>query len=231
MDDLLRPCMNDFVVCYLNDIRINLGDPAQHEGYVTKVLERIRKYSLYFKAEKCKFSRKKVRFQGFVISPDGIEMEADRIATIEDWPTLKSVKDVQLLTGFTNFYWPFVKKCAKVTAPITNLLKKSAKWEWTREADAGLQKLKRAFTEAPILQHFDADKPITLQTYASGFAIADILNQFDGCGVLKPTSFYTRECSPAEQKYDTYNRGLLAIVASMGQWRHQLERARYKILI
>jgi hypothetical protein len=234
MDDCLRPYMDDFVVCYLDDILIYSEDPAQHEGHVTKVLERLREYGLYCKAEKCEFSVKKVGFLGFVISPDGIEMEADRIATIEDWPTPKSVKDVQVLMGFTNFYRRFVKKYAKVTAPITDLLKKpdgSAKWEWTREADAAFQKLKRAFTEAPILQHFDAEKPITLQTDASGFAIAGILNQFDGFGVLRPTSFYSRKCSPAEQNYDTYDRELLAIVASMKQWRHHLEGARYKILI
>jgi hypothetical protein len=67
---------------------------------------------------------KKVGFLGFVVSPDGIEMEADRIATIEDWPKPKSVKDVQVLMGFTNFYRRFVKKYAKVTAPLTDLLKK-----------------------------------------------------------------------------------------------------------
>jgi hypothetical protein len=78
---------------------------------------------------------------------------------------------------------------------------------------------------------FDAEKPITLQTNASGFAIAGILNQFDGFGILRPTSFYSRKCSLAEQKYDTYDRELLAIVASMKQWRHHLEGARYKILI
>jgi hypothetical protein len=82
------------------------------------------------------------------------------------------------------------------------------------------------------LQHFDAEKPITLQTDANGFAIAGILNQFDGFGVLRPTSFYSRECTSAVQNYDdTYDRELLAIVASMKQWRHHLEGARYKILI
>jgi hypothetical protein len=49
---------------------------------------------------------------------------------------------------------------------------KEISFPYTREADAAFQKLKRAFTEAPILQHFDAEKPITLQTDASGFAIA-----------------------------------------------------------
>jgi len=51
----------------------------------------------------------------------------------------------------------------------------SAKCEWTREAELAFRKLKRTFTEAPILQHFDPAKPIMLQTDTSGFAIAGIL--------------------------------------------------------
>jgi hypothetical protein len=93
MDDCLRPYMDKFVVCYLDDILIYSENPVQHEDYVRKVLERLREYGLYGKAEKCKFSVKKVGFVGFVVSPDGIDMQSDRIATIQDWPTLKSVKD------------------------------------------------------------------------------------------------------------------------------------------
>jgi hypothetical protein len=81
------------------------------------------------------------------------------------------VKDVQVFMGFTNFYQRFVKKYAKVTAHITDLLKRpdgSVKWEWSRDVDMALQKVKSAFTEAPILQHFNPEKPITLQTDASG---------------------------------------------------------------
>jgi hypothetical protein len=50
--------MDDFVVCYLNDILIYSEDPAQHEGHVTKVLERLREYGWYCKAEKREFSVK-----------------------------------------------------------------------------------------------------------------------------------------------------------------------------
>jgi hypothetical protein len=82
-----------------------------------------------------------------------------------------------------------------------------------------------------VLLFTDADKPTTLQTNASGFAIAGIVNQFDVFGVLRPTSYDSRKCSPAEQNYDTYDCALLAIVASIKQLIHHLEGARYKILI
>lgn len=87
------------------------------------------------------------------------------------------------------------------------------------------------FTEVPILQHFDPAKPIILQTDASGFAIAGILNQYDGFGTLRPVTFYSRKCSPAKQNYNTYDRELLAIVETMKQWRHYLEGVNHKVLV
>jgi len=54
-------------------------------------------------------------------------MELDRISTIKDWPTLKSIRDVQVLLGFTNFYRSFIRKYAKVTLALTELLKKADK--------------------------------------------------------------------------------------------------------
>jgi len=113
-----------------------------------------------------------------------------------------------------------------LTLPLTDLLKKAdeagkppkgrprhqksencgkVKWEWTWQAKLAFQKLKRIFTEAPVFQRFDLAKPIILQMDMSGFAIAGILNQYDGFGVLRPVNIYSRKCSSAKQNYDTYD--------------------------
>ena len=170
------------------------------------MLKRLREFGLYAKAEKCHFTVTEVSFLGFVISADGIGMESDRISMIEDWPIPESVRDVQVLLGFMNFYQRFIRKYAKVTTPISDLLKKAdtsrtpkqLKWEWTWDAELAFQKLKWGFTDAPILNHFHPAKPIILQTNGSGFAIAGILNQYDGVAMLRPVNFYTRKCTGAE---------------------------------
>jgi hypothetical protein len=157
-----------------------------------------------------------------------------------------------VLLRFTNFYRRFIRKYAKVTLPLTDLLKKAdkageppkgrprrqksencgkVKWEWTWQAELAFRKLKRTFTKAPILQHFHPAKPIILQTDASGFAIAGILNQYDGFVVLRPVNFHSRKCSSAEQNYATYDRERLAIVETLKQWRHYLDGANHKVLI
>jgi hypothetical protein len=147
-----------------------------------------------------------------------------------------------VLVRFTNFYRRFIRKYSKVTLPLTELLEKSetsrskksegsAKWERTREAELAFRKLKRTFTEAPILQHFHLAKPIFLQMDASGFAIAGILNQYNIFGVLRPVNFYFWKCSQAEQKYDTNDREKLPIMDTLIQWQHYFEGANYKGLI
>ena len=159
----------------------------------------LREFGLYTKAEKGHFGGAEVGFLGFVISPYGIGIVSDSISTIEDWPTLESIRDLQVLLGFTKFHRRFMMKYGKVTTPISDLLKtaetsmkpKQLKWEWTWDAEPASRKLKRAFTDAPILNHFIAAKPITLQTDASGCAIAGILNQYDGFGILRPVNFYS----------------------------------------
>jgi hypothetical protein len=92
---------------------------------------------------RCHFGVTEVGFHRFSISPDGIGMESDLLSTSMDFPTTESVRDVQMLLGFRNFYWCFVRTYAKVTTLISDLLKKTEtsrthkqlKWEWTRDAE------------------------------------------------------------------------------------------------
>jgi hypothetical protein len=81
---------------------------------------------------------------------------------------------------------------------------------------------------APVLQHFDPEKPIRIETDASGFAIAGILTQPGNPMATDrrtdahwhPVAFWSRKMIPAERNYDTHDQELLAIVKSFKQWRH-----------
>jgi hypothetical protein len=135
-----------------------------------------------------------------------------------------------VLVGFTIFYRRFIRKYGQVTTPISDLLKKTensrmtkqVKWECTRDAELAFWKLKRAFTDPPILNDFYPAKPIFLQTNACSFAIAGILNQYEGFRILRPVNYYSKKCTGAEQNHDKYDRDLLAIVETMKEWHHYL---------
>jgi len=82
--------------------------------------------------------------------------------------------------------------------------------------------LKRAFTIAPILGHWDPDLPIILETDTSDRALAAILSTRSG-GEIHPIAFHSRAFSAAEINYDVHDKELLAIVESFKKWRHYLE--------
>jgi hypothetical protein len=50
---LLRPYIDDFVVCCLDDRLIYATNEKEHDEHVRKVLQRVRNFGYYCKAEKC----------------------------------------------------------------------------------------------------------------------------------------------------------------------------------
>ena len=75
IDHCLRPYLDDFAMCYLDDILSYSNNEKEHNEHVRKVLERLRKFGLYCKAEKSQFGVSEVGFLGFVMSPEGVGME------------------------------------------------------------------------------------------------------------------------------------------------------------
>jgi hypothetical protein len=94
MNDVFREYLDDFVVCYINDILIFLKNMADHECHVCLVLEKLQEVSIYAKLKKCGFHQSKVEFLGYIISRDGIHMDPHKVQTIVDWVTPTSVWDV-----------------------------------------------------------------------------------------------------------------------------------------
>ena len=78
--------------------------------------------------------------------------------------------------------------------------------------------LKQAFTKAPILQHFDPEYHIRIETNASdyiidgklSYLISDHLNSDQG--QWHPIAYFSKKMIPAETRYKTHNDELLAIV-------------------
>ena len=185
-------------------------------------------------------------------------MEEERIEAVKSWPEPKSVRDIQVFIGFANFYRRFIQGFSKIAAPLTSMLKtsltvstpsqkstmgydetsnkKSSKSKnlvfLTVNARQAFTRLRQAFTEAPILSHFDPERHIRVETDASGYAIGGVLSQLTSdSGQWNPVAYFSQKMIPAETRYETHDGELLAIVEAFKTWRHYLEGCKYEVLV
>ncbi len=82
MNNVFHEYLDDFMVCYINDIFIfskNMEDHEHHVRHACLVLEKLWEVELYAKLEKCEFHQFKVEFLGYVIFGDGIRMDPCKV--------------------------------------------------------------------------------------------------------------------------------------------------------
>ena len=118
-------------------------------------------------------------------------------------------------------------------SPFTSKNSNGATGYLTSKARLAFTQLRKAFTKAPILQHFDPECHIRIETDASGYAIGGVLSQLilDNLGQWHPVVFYLQKMIPAKTWYKTYDGEFLAIIDAFKTWRHYLEDCKHKVFM
>ncbi len=86
MNEVFRDMLHRFVIVYIDDILIYSPNLDEHQQHVTQVLQRLRQHHLYLKLEKCEFHQSTVQFLGYVITPDGVQMDQGKVEAVRNWP-------------------------------------------------------------------------------------------------------------------------------------------------
>jgi hypothetical protein len=94
---------------------------------------------------------------------------------------------------------------------------------WTAVHQLAFERLKQALTTAPVLHQLDNSKPFTIETDASDFAIGYSLLQKGDDGLMHPVAFEGRKLRPAETRYPTHEKELLAIKEAINKWKHYIQ--------
>src|SRR6266478_7552257 len=133
INEVLGELMDICTVGYLDDILVYSDSLENHQDQVWEVLQCLQKAGLYANPKKCKFHTDTVEYLGFILSPNGLQMDPSKVSTITEWPEPQKVKDIQAFLGFANFYQRFIHEYAEMTLPLTNLCKKNHPWHFGKE--------------------------------------------------------------------------------------------------
>ena len=133
-----------------------------------------------------------------------------------------NLKQLRGFLGHVGYYRRFVQHYANLAAPLTQLLKKDVKFEWTQERQNAFEELKLRLIIAPIMTQPKWGEPWHVFTNASGFCIGLVLSQKDEYGKDHPVYYASRQLNHAERNYTTTEREALGLVYACRKFRHYL---------
>jgi len=231
MNHVFSNMLDTGVLAYMDDILVYVKTEEEQDNLVREVLRRLQENKLAISPEKYVWKVHEVEFLGYVIGINGIKMSKEKVEAVLGWKTPETLTEDQSFLGFANFYRRFIQDYSRVARPLRELTKKGKEWMWKPETEAAFVKLKQRFTMAPILTHFDDQKPVVIETNASDSALGAVLSQQDKAGMLHLEAFHSRKFQPVEINYEIYDKELLAVVDVLKHWRRYCEGATHLVQV
>lgn len=220
MNNVLHGLLGKNVVVYLDDILIFSRSLEEHKAQVREVLLRLQQHGLYPHVGKSYWGVSTVEYLGHIISYNCVEPDPKKVEAICKWPTtLTSLKEVRQFYGIASYYRMYIKDFARKAKGLTDIMKTSQPFAWTKEAEASMELLKLDLTKKPVLQLPDYNRSFILTTDASDDAVGGWLAQADAEGKEKPICFLSHKLSDTERRWHSNEKELYAVVYCLKQLR------------
>ena len=127
-----------------------------------------------------------------------------------------NARDVRSLLGMANYSSKYIKNFATITAPLRELTKKNARFEWKPIHQEAFEKLTKALSTVPCVSYFDKNKDTYVLVDASPFGLCAILSQkSQGSEDQKVVAYASRALTDVEKRYSQTEKEALAIVWSV----------------
>ncbi|CAH8466172.1 unnamed protein product [Dicrocoelium dendriticum] len=214
---------------YLDDILIASSSDEEHLRHLDALFQRLTQHGVTVNPDKCELGQSSIDFLGHRISASGIEALPDKIQALKDYPAPSSFKQLRRFLGLVNYYRRFIPNCASIVQPMTDLLRgKQRSFHFPDDAKLSFEKLKDAISNIALLAHPDTSAPLSLTTDASDTAVGAVLQQLIDRRWI-PLGFFSKRLQPAESRYSTFGRELLAIYLGIRHFRHYLEGRHFTV--
>ena len=162
---------------FMYDILVPGRDLSLHNERLDAVLKELIKAGLTLNVKKCVFATDEVAHVGYVINEFGLSPNPSKVAAIIQMSRPRTSTQLKSFLGSAGYYRQFVPNFASISRPLENLNKKGADVLHDRndEHEEAFVTLKKALSEAPVLDRDNGVLELELQIDASGHGLGAVL--------------------------------------------------------
>ena len=211
MANQFRGMLDEGCKVFLDDVLIYGRTVDETLRHYREFCARIWAANLKLKPSKCSLFQREVGFLGRVVASKGVATDPEKVSTVQDWPVLRSRKQVRSFLGLISYNWKYIPDCSMIAKPLTELTSPTVTFPWSADCQGAFEALKVYLLKAPILGYPREDGGMMyLDTDASDVRFGVVLSQeHDGQEVV--IAYRSRTLSPAIN-YCVTRQELLAII-------------------
>ena len=215
------------VLAYIDDIICATQELEEHLDELDGIFRMHREAGIKLKAEKTHLIRPEVEYLGYNVSQEGVKMRPEYVEKITQWPTPKTIKELNTWLGFTSYYRSFLPNYSQLTNEM-NSMRKEKQLVWTEEMERKFKILKEEFSKMPVRSYPDyhSEEPFQLALDFSKDNVAAILSQVQG-GQERFLAAAGRKTTKYERNYHSCKGELSAFVFGLRKYEHLLKFKKF----
>ncbi|KAA3484447.1 Integrase, catalytic core [Gossypium australe] len=139
---------------------------------------------------------------------------------------LKNVTKARSFPGVAGYYRRFVKGFSMIALPLTRLLQKEVKFEWTDRCQKSIEILKSTLMDVPVLTQPEPEREYVVY--------GDVSHNGSGCVLMQDETvvvYASRKLKLHEKNYPKHDLKLAVVVFALKFWRHYLYGEKCYIFI
>lgn len=217
------------VKIYFDDLLISSATIQQHRSTLFQVFERLEKFNLKVRFEKCNFLQREVKYLGVIVNAKGQRPDPAKVESIISMPPPSNISQARAFLGAIGFYTRFIKSMSTIRSPIDKLMRKDEPFVWSEECDQAFNQFKKLLTSDLLLTHYDPRLPIMIAADASSTGIGCVAYHTYADESVKAFHHASRRLSQAEQSYSQIEKEGLAIIFAVKKFHKYIWGRRFTI--
>jgi len=229
LDTVFGPELTPYVFGYIDDVVLISETFEQHLNLLNEVYDRLVRANLIVNFDKCHFCKPSLKYLGYIVSQEGLSTDPEKVAAVADFPRPATVTQIKRFVGLVGWYRRFIPDFSTLTAPITALMqgkRKSNPIEWTSDAEASFNEIKKRLSSAPVMAAPDFAREFIVQTDASNTGVGAVLSQVID-GVERPIAYASKTLTKTQRNYTVTERECLSAVWAVDHFRPYIEGTHF----
>ena len=211
----------EYVMVYMDDITVMSSSPEEHQQHLQTVFNRLARYKIKIRPDKCAFAQDSVEYLGFIVDGKGIRIKPKYKDKIQNIPIPRTLNQLRRFVGMVQYLHQFIPNLQQQLKHFHKMTEKGQKFEWNIDLEQSFQSIKHQIMNTELIYHPDPNRPFSVFCDASQNGIGAVLLQVHD-GKLRPVSFCSKLFNKTQRNWHVSEQEIYAVIHAIEKWRPYL---------